>query len=151
MNALSCPGRGAAFFMPLRRTGTVPNAGVRDGPGSAAHHAAKGGALRCVRGTELGLINFSPGPQMHRFLAFLLIAALAGPALAQDQPKSLKTVRIHESAPGSPNLYVIDEDGTVRIDWPAVETLATSKADRTVLPLAQLMLAIRDGTWKPAR
>ena len=48
-------------------------------------------------------------------------------------------------------LYTIDADGTVRIDWPAVETLATSKADRTVLPLAQLMLAIRDGTWKPAR
>src|SRR5258708_39780032 len=59
---LPCPGRGAAFFMPLRRAGTVPNAGVRYGPGSAAHHhsasktrvtalMAKGGALRCVRGT----------------------------------------------------------------------------------------------------
>jgi hypothetical protein len=88
---------------------------------------------------------------MHRFLAYILIAALAAPALAQDQPRSLKTVRIREPAPGPPSLYVIDEDGTVRIDWPAVETLAASKADRTVLPLAQLMLAIRDGTWKPAR
>jgi hypothetical protein len=88
---------------------------------------------------------------MHCFLAFMLIAALAGPALAQDQPKPLKTIRIHEPAPGAGTLYVIDEDGTVRIDWPAVETLAASKADRTVLPLAQLMLAIRDGTWKPAR
>jgi hypothetical protein len=88
---------------------------------------------------------------MHRCLVFPLIVALAGPALAQDQPRSLKTVRIHEPAPGTPNLYVIDEDGTVRIDWPAVETLAASKADRTVLPLAQLMLAIRDGTWKPGR
>jgi hypothetical protein len=46
---------------------------------------------------------------------------------------------------------MIDADGTVRIDWPAVETLAATKADRTVLPLAQLMLAIRDGTRKPAR
>ena len=71
--------------------------------------------------------------------------ALAGPALAQDQPKSLKTIKIHEPAPGVGTLYVIDEDGTVRIDWPAVETLAASKADRTVLPLAQLMLAIRGG------
>jgi hypothetical protein len=26
--------------------------GVRDGPGSAAHHAVKNGALRCVRGTQ---------------------------------------------------------------------------------------------------
>jgi hypothetical protein len=88
---------------------------------------------------------------MHGWFAFLLIAALAGPALAQDQPKLLKTVRIHEPSPGANTLYVIDEDGTVRIDWPAVETLAASKADRTVLPLAQLMLAIRDGTWKRAR
>ena len=89
--------------------------------------------------------------KMRRFVAFILIAALAAPALAQDQPKSLKTIRIHEPAPGSPTLYVIDDDGTVRIDWPAVETLAATKSDRTVLPLAQLMLAIRDGTWKPAR
>jgi hypothetical protein len=88
---------------------------------------------------------------MHRLPAFMLIAALAGPALAEDQPKSLKTVRIHEPAPGSGILYVIDEDGTVWIDWHTVETLAASKADRTVLPLAQLMLAIRDGTWKPPR
>jgi hypothetical protein len=88
---------------------------------------------------------------MRRLLSFMLIAALAAPALAQDQPKPLKTIRIREPAPGAGSLYVIDEDGTVRIDWDAVETLAASQADRTVLPLAQLMLAIRDGTWKPAR
>jgi hypothetical protein len=88
---------------------------------------------------------------MHRLLPFPLIAALAAPALAQDQPKPLKTIRIREPAPGMDTLYAIDEDGTVRIDWPAVETLAASKADRTVLPLAQLMLAIRDGRWKAAR
>jgi hypothetical protein len=143
MNVLSCPGRGAAFFMPLRRTGTVPNTGVRNGPGSAAHHAAS--AARCAASGARSVVK------MRRCLPFLLIAALAAPALAQAQPKSLKTVRIHEPAPGSPNLYVIDEDGTVQIDWPAVETLAALKADRTVLPLAQLMLAIRDGTWQPAR
>jgi hypothetical protein len=90
-------------------------------------------------------------PSLHRFLALILIAAVAGPVLAQDQPKPLMTIRIREPAPGMDTLYVIDEDGTVRIDWPAVETLAASKADRTVLPLAQLMLAIRDGSWKPAR
>lgn len=90
-------------------------------------------------------------PGMHRALALLLIAALAGPALAQDQPKTLKTVRIREPAPGMDTLYAIGEDGTVRIDWQLAEALAASKADRTVLPLAQLMLAIRDGTWKPAR
>ena len=39
----------------LRRTGIVTNAGVRVwyGPGSAAHHAVKDGALHCVRGTGL--------------------------------------------------------------------------------------------------
>jgi hypothetical protein len=48
--------------MPLRRAGTIPSAGVRYGPGSAAHrHSAsktrvdalmtKSYALRCVLGT----------------------------------------------------------------------------------------------------
>src|SRR3954470_11315788 len=46
------PGRDAAFFMPLRRAGIVPDSGVPYGPGSAAHQAAKSGPLRCVRGTH---------------------------------------------------------------------------------------------------
>ena len=142
MNGLSCLGRGAAFFMPLRRAGT-PVCSSKLGPGSAADHAAR--AARCAASGARHVVR------LHRCLAFTLIAALATPAVAQDQPKPLKTVRIHEPAPGADILYAIDEDGTVRIDWPAVETLAASKADRTVLPLAQLMLAIRDGTWKPAR
>src|SRR4051794_31014954 len=33
----SCPGRGAAFFMPLRRAGTVPNTGVMAGLDPAIH------------------------------------------------------------------------------------------------------------------
>jgi hypothetical protein len=44
-----------------------------------------------------------------------------------------------------------DERFSVLIEWLAVETLAASKADCTVLPIAQLMLAIRDGRQKPAR
>src|ERR1700712_5484930 len=43
---LSCPGRDAALFALLRRTGTVPNTGVRYGPGSAAHRSAR--ATRCA-------------------------------------------------------------------------------------------------------
>src|ERR1700750_3285369 len=49
-----CPGRDAArssCAALLRRTGTLPDSGVRYGPGSAAHHAVKNGALRCVRDT----------------------------------------------------------------------------------------------------
>ena len=49
------------------------------------------------------------------------------------------------------NLYAIDKPGTVLIDWEAVETLAASPLDRTFRPTALLMLAIRDGKWKPAR
>ena len=47
----SCPGRGAAFFMPLRRAGTVPNAGVR--PRLCSAPLRKSYALRCVRGTQI--------------------------------------------------------------------------------------------------
>jgi hypothetical protein len=112
---------------------------------SRAVHAERTGLLRRFAPRNDGVAR------MRRCLAFLLIAALAGPALAQDQPKSLKTIKIREPAPLSPELCEIDEDGTVRIDWPSVETLAASKADRTVLPLAQLMLAIRDRTWKAVR
>jgi hypothetical protein len=88
---------------------------------------------------------------VHRLLAFMMIGALAAPALAQDQPKSLKTIRIREPAPGMDTLYAIDKDGTVRIDWQLAEALTATKADRTVLPIALLMLAIRDRTWKPVR
>src|SRR5258708_5345541 len=44
----SCPGRGAAFFMPLRRAGTVTNAEFVTTP--ALQRTAF--ALRCVRGTS---------------------------------------------------------------------------------------------------
>jgi hypothetical protein len=47
---VSCPGRGAASFMPLRRAGTAPNAGACCGPGSAAHHAVR--ATRCAASGE---------------------------------------------------------------------------------------------------
>src|SRR5712671_2421459 len=53
-NAFSCPGRDAAPFALLRRTGTPVTIEKKLGPGSAAHRFAKSYALRCVRGT-LGL------------------------------------------------------------------------------------------------
>ena len=42
---ISCPGCGAAFFMPLRRAGTVKNTAFRYGPGSAARCAASGARI----------------------------------------------------------------------------------------------------------
>src|SRR5437764_1119801 len=49
---IPCPGRAAAFFTLLRRAGTIPNASVRYGPGSAKHHAAKSGLLHRARDTK---------------------------------------------------------------------------------------------------
>jgi len=85
--------------------------------------------------------------------ATLIIAMslLPAPALGQEGSKRVKTEIIRESPLGMSTLYKIDDDGTVRIDWRAVETLARTKADYNALPIAQLMLAIRDGTWKAVR
>jgi hypothetical protein len=94
---------------------------------------------------------FDAGPAMRHGLIIFFLSFASMPVLAQDGPKRVKTETIRESAPGLSVLYAIDEDGTVRVDWDAVETLAVSKADRTMLPIAQLMLAIRDRTWKPVR
>src|SRR3954454_20811420 len=59
---LPCPGRGAAFFVPLRRAGTASNTAPCNGPGSAAHRFAK--ATRCAAsGARLHpafSITFSP-------------------------------------------------------------------------------------------
>ena len=41
-----CPGRDAAFFMPLRRAGTPVSTKIACGPGSAAHRSAR--ATRCA-------------------------------------------------------------------------------------------------------
>lgn len=88
---------------------------------------------------------------MRHVALIVFLSLLSGAALGEQGPKRVKTETIRETAPGLSILYAIDEDGTVRIDWDAVETLAASKADRTMLPIAQLMLAIRDRTWKPVR
>src|ERR1700710_2200453 len=53
---VSCPGRDAALFALLRRTGTVPSTGVRYAPASAAHRSPKSYALRCVRGTDQAIL-----------------------------------------------------------------------------------------------
>ena len=86
---------------------------------------------------------------MRSIVVLMLVALSGAPVLAEDV-KTLKTIKIQEAAEPA-NLYAIDKDGTVFIDWEAVETLAASQLDRTFRPTALLMLAIRDGKWKPAR
>lgn len=87
-----------------------------------------------------------------RLIVALLILIGANTASAQDgTPKSVKTLKIRQSSPEATALYTIDADGTVKINWDAVEKLASSKADRTMSPMAEVMLAIRDRKWKPMR
>ena len=78
-----------------------------------------------------------------------LIIILLATTSALAEPKRVKTETIHESAPGLNILYVVEDDGTVRIDWKTAEAIVGSKSNSVVLPVAQLMLAIRDRTWKP--
>src|SRR4051812_32341731 len=62
----------------LRRTGIVPNAGALYGPGSAAHHAVKNGALRRVRGTGAcwGDALALPAPAMAGVLGQVAVGGL---------------------------------------------------------------------------
>ena len=85
-----------------------------------------------------------------RWTALSLIGMLLSSAsLAQDQPKSVRTQKVQAPSLESTSIYTVEPDGTVKIDWDAVETLASSKADRTMSPFAEVMLAIRDKTWQP--
>lgn len=87
-----------------------------------------------------------------RILALTVITlTLSSGSLAQDQPRSVKTQKVQAPSLTDTALYAIEADGTVKIDWNAVETLASSKADRTISPFAEVMLAIRDNKWKPMR
>lgn len=88
-----------------------------------------------------------------RVLLAILIGTVASTSycFAQDAPKSVKTMRIQQPSLEVTTLYSIAPDGVVKIDWGAVETLASSRADKTLSPVAEVMIAIRDRTWRPMR
>ncbi len=83
------------------------------------------------------------------FLGLLIVMNLTAACAQDGSLKSVKTLKIQRSSPEATALYAIDPDGTVKIDWDAVETLASSRSDRTMSPMAEVMLAIRDSKWKP--
>ncbi len=83
--------------------------------------------------------------------ALFVLLAVINFARAQEPPRTVKTLKIQQGRPEETALYKIEVDGTVKIDWETVETLASTKADRTISPFAEVMLAIRDKTWKPMR
>jgi len=66
----------------------------------------------------------------------------------QINPKRVKTVKISEGG-ASLALYDVAPDGTVLIDWAFAEELMATKSDPDGVNLARLMLAIRDGKWRP--
>jgi len=88
---------------------------------------------------------------MRRIVFAIAGTMISAVSLAQDQPRSVRTQKIQTPSLTDTALYAIEADGTVKIDWNAVETLASSKADRTMSPVADVMLAIRDNKWKPMR
>lgn len=83
-----------------------------------------------------------------RSLPIIALLAISTTAIAQDQPRRLKTLRIEAAPPTT--MYRIEPNGTVLIDWPNVERAAAS-ATPIDSDFAKALLAVRDRTWKPAR
>lgn len=86
-------------------------------------------------------------------LAVTLALAMALPccAVAQDTATSAKSVRTQKitQSPLPDPMIATDYDGRLLIDWAMAEQIATSPTDAKRAALARLMLAIRDGQWKP--
>jgi hypothetical protein len=77
------------------------------------------------------------------------VALLPITAIAQEITQ--RPVRTEEIAgtPAGVRLYDFAAVGTVIIDWRAVEATAEGPADRSTTPIAKMMMAVRDGKWKP--
>jgi len=91
-------------------------------------------------------------------ITMALIAVLIGmPAMAQEQTMSSDqlywTAKSIQTLQTSPPMASISRDGDVTIDWEQVEKTANDPAaDHSGnWAYARLMLAIRNGTWKPRR
>lgn len=76
-----------------------------------------------------------------RNLAMVILLLFIQSATAQSAPKSVKTVRVQGAA--TP-LYVVETDGTVRVDWRRVE-IAAQSAELTDSDIARALIAVRDG------
>src|SRR3954453_15069540 len=99
-----CPGRAAAFFTLVRRAGTVPNAGVRYGPGSAAHHAAEEAARCAASGARL------PQPALVTDRAEVLVDA------EHDQHEFGDDAREHDTDNDAGDRRQYDDEAAERAD-----------------------------------
>ncbi|MGM4927661.1 hypothetical protein [Tardiphaga sp. 619_E2_N8_5] len=84
-------------------------------------------------------------------IEWIAVLALILPTISLAQDITQRPVRTEKitSTPVGVGLYEVGSDGTVLVDWRAVEAAAEGPVDRTLTPVAQMMLAIRDGKWKP--
>jgi putative SOS response-associated peptidase YedK len=71
-----------------------------------------------------------------------------GRELAMARWGPVRTERI-TGAPVGIGFYEIALDGTLLIDWRAIEAPAEGPADRPPTSVAKALLAVRDGKWKP--
>lgn len=79
--------------------------------------------------------------------ALIMLLPVAAPAQEVKQ-RPVRTERI-TGAPVGVGLYEIAPDGTVLIDWRAIEATAEGPADKPPTSVAKALLAVRDGKWKP--
>jgi hypothetical protein len=91
---------------------------------------------------------------MRTDLLVAVILICSAPACAQEFPplprKPVILERIVGPAGIVAGLYETDADGTVSVDWRAVELMAKTP-HRSEQPLAAMMLAVRDGRWRPMK
>ncbi len=92
---------------------------------------------------------------MKLWAAFLVLI-LGSIAMAEDQKPRWSTTSPNISITNSDSFVMCSEgpDG-VKIDWQVVEDVAAGKhkTDKSgvLLVTAKVLLAVRDGTWKPMR
>jgi hypothetical protein len=83
----------------------------------------------------------------------MLLISMPTGALAQDTAAALKTVKTQKvtAADSFVERPLVDlaPDGVPLIDWVLAEELADGTVEQERTTMARLMLAIRDGKWRP--
>jgi hypothetical protein len=84
-------------------------------------------------------------------IEWFAVLAMIVPATAMAQDITQRPIRTEKitGMPTGVGLYEVAQDGAVLVDWRAVEATAEGPPDRTLAPVAKMMLAVQDGKWKP--
>lgn len=76
----------------------------------------------------------------------LLTVCAAGAQTSFDPPRKIRTERI--TAGPDDVMFFVNPDGSAEVDWEKVAEAARGP-DPVVQNIAQTLLAVRDGRWKP--